>query len=108
MSKSLKRVIIIGLVLVTCDFSLYAWYGNLVKRGFEGMNPATADCAIVFFGGFTEDSAPNDETIRRCRHALNLFLKHRVSAPGRKIRGKIDAQVAFRTGNPTKGSSYRN
>ncbi len=80
MSKSLKRVIIIGLVLVFCDFSLYAWYGNLVKRRFEGMNPARADCAIVFFNDFTEDSALNDETIRRCRHALYLFLKHRVSA----------------------------
>ncbi|NVM26484.1 MAG: YdcF family protein [Desulfobacterales bacterium] len=80
MWKPLKRIIIIGLVLVACDFSLYAWYGNSVKRRFEGMNPARADCAIVFFNDFTEDWALNDETIRRCRHALYLFLKHRVSA----------------------------
>jgi len=80
MSKLLKRTIIIGLVLVACDFFLYTWYGNLVKRRFEGMNPAKVDCAIVLFNDFTEDWGLNDETIRRCRHALYLFLKHRVSA----------------------------
>jgi len=80
MSKPVKRTVIIGLVLVACDFSLYAWYGSLVKGRFEGMNPARAECALVFFNDFTEEWALNDETIRRCRHALYLFLKHRVSA----------------------------
>lgn len=79
MSKSLKKIALIVLVLVACDLFLYVWYGNLVKGQFEGINPGRPDCAIVFFNDFTEDWRLNEETIRRCRHALNLFLRHRVS-----------------------------
>jgi uncharacterized SAM-binding protein YcdF (DUF218 family) len=78
--KTLRKVIIIGLVLAACDLLLYKWYGNAVEQQFEGVNPAKADCAIVLFNDFTQSWTLNDETIRRCRHALDLFLKHRVSA----------------------------
>jgi hypothetical protein len=78
LSKHLK-IIIIGLALVACDLLLYAWYGHVVKRRFEGIDRAKADCAVVFFNGYTEDWALNDETIRRCRRALGLFLRHQVS-----------------------------
>jgi len=100
LSKHLKKIIIIGLVLVACDFLLYAWYGHLVKRWFEGINPARADCAVVFFNDFTEAWALNDETIRRCRHALYLFLRHQVSAivcsgGNRPREGKSGAKLMF-------------
>jgi len=79
MSKPLKKIALIVLVLVVCDLFLYVWYGNSVNGQFEGINPGRAGCAIVFFHDFTEDWRLNEETIRRCRHALNLFLRHRVS-----------------------------
>lgn len=47
---------------------------------FQGTNPPRADCAVVFFNDFTEDWHLNDETIRRCQHALTLLMKHKVSA----------------------------
>ena len=68
------------LALVACDFLLYMLYAHLVNSQFERQNPPRADCAIVFFNDFTEDWHLNDETIRRCQHALTLLMKHEVSA----------------------------
>lgn len=96
----LKKIIIIALVIAACDFFIYEWYGRLVKRRFEEMNPTKADCAIVLFNDFTEDWALNDESIRRCRHALDLYLKHQVSAivcsgGNRHREGKSGAKLMF-------------
>jgi hypothetical protein len=98
MSKPLKKIALAVLVLVACDLFAYVWYGNSVKGQFEGINPGRADCAIVFFHDFTEDWRLNEETIRRCRHALNLFLRHRVSVPicsggNRPREGKSGAKL---------------
>jgi len=45
MRNPLKKIVIVGLALVACDFFLCAWYWSLVKRRFEKMNPAGADRA---------------------------------------------------------------
>jgi len=100
MSRPLKRAVIIGLVLAACDFLLYAWYCSVVERQFEEVNPSEAECAIVLFEDFTQGWALNDETIRRCRHALHLYLKARVSAiicsgGNRPKEGKSGAKAMF-------------
>ena len=100
MSRVLKRAVIIGLVLATSDFLLYAWYCRAVERQFEGVNPSEADCAIVLFEDFAQGWALNEETTRRCRHTLDLYLKARVSAiissgGNRPKEGKSGAKAMF-------------
>lgn len=100
MSRPLKRVLIIGLVLAACDFLLYAWYCSVVERQFEEVNPSEADCAVVLFEDFAQGWALNDETTRRCRHTLHLYLKARVSAiicsgGNRPKEGKSGAKAMF-------------
>jgi uncharacterized SAM-binding protein YcdF (DUF218 family) len=100
MSRPLKSILIIGLVLAASDFLLYAWYCRAVERQLEGVNPSEADCAIVLFEDFAQGWALNEETIRRCRHTLHLYLKARVSAiicsgGNRPKEGKSGAKAMF-------------
>jgi uncharacterized SAM-binding protein YcdF (DUF218 family) len=57
-----------------------AWYGHMARSHFGERNPSRADCAIVLFNDFRGDWTINDETIRRCNHALSHFRNRRISA----------------------------
>jgi uncharacterized SAM-binding protein YcdF (DUF218 family) len=78
--KYLTRILVILLALAACDLLLCAWYGHMARSHFGETNLSKADCAIVFFNDFRGDWTINDETIRRCNHALSQFRNHKISA----------------------------
>lgn len=80
MTKTGKRIALIVVVFFIADILLFYLYGELVKARFAAETPAKADCAIVLFGDFCDDFCLGDETIRRCHHALRLFVNSRISS----------------------------
>jgi vancomycin permeability regulator SanA len=111
MSKLLRGIVVGGLVLFACDLALYRWYDTTVIRWGKTTDPPSGECAAVLFSDFSEDGVLDDEAIRRCRCALELFQYEKASvllcsggnlARKDKSGAKIMFQWLSRQGVPRK------